>query len=402
MIEPDGKFRHPQPPLHSLRDVPRYSRYLLRKNLLSALHTVGLIKGSEMLAPFHERKAVFYGDRPNSSCGACIEPWSAPPHGEPKQDGAELAAWVLRYGSRDTVNWQYTVSDLVYDPDGVARLNGAIEPDLSSRWSLGVADVLLGLLVRPAEVLDQGTIIERDHPNTYGDFCSEDLKPLVLADRIIEPVIFPKSFKTRDYVHRHMRQLGISYRFAERPLRIRRVLVLRKTQQRTQWSLAEASEYRKRLGLGTIRPRPGSVIYLSRKNVRSARDMKGGSCIDSDTIADEISSRGGQVVETEGMVLEDFLRLAGEAETVVADHGAAMFNMLLWNPVQVVEIVPDDWWSTCFVLLSQHLKVRRHIILNAGHYAPLSLQSRLGAILESSLCSDREEEPTESFVRYTS
>lgn len=313
-----------------------------------------MLRTSRPLGALEDHEAQFFGDAPRTPRYAVFN--AAPAE-------AGLSAWRLRYQTRDLIAPSETVSGLVYGPDGLARLNGAVDLGLSSGGAFGMSAVGRMLMARPAEVLPQGTIIERDFPNTYGDYCSEDHKVLVLSDDVLEPVIFPKSFETRDYLHRDMTRLGLSYCFADRVLRIETARVLRKANPFSYWSAAEVQAYRARLGVVDCPPRPGSVLYLSRQNVVSHR-VGGSGPIDTRHVAKVVRSLGGQVVDTEGLYFEDFQRLAGEAETVIADHGAAMFNALLWRPRQVIELVPDDWWSPCFVVLSQHLGVERHITLN--------------------------------------
>ena len=98
---------------------------------------------------------------------------------------------------------------------------------------------------------------------------------------------------------------------------------------------------------------------------------------DFEVCEEVVEDLGGRVVRTEGLHQGDFVNLASDAETVVADHGAAMFNLLLWNTKNVVEIAAEDWWTSCFLALSKALGIESHTVLRPALHSPEELRALL-------------------------
>ena len=86
----------------------------------------------------------------------------------------------------------------------------------------------------------------------------------------------------------------------------------------------------------------------------------------SDTIGVIMRELGATVVRTRETSLDRYRELAGEAETVVADHGGAMCNLLFWNTKYIVELYNDDWWTSCFLMLARGLGVRCYALVRVN------------------------------------
>ena len=70
-----------------------------------------------------------------------------------------------------------------------------------------------------------------------------------------------------------------------------------------------------------------------------------------------VTERGGRVLLTKHMSREDYRRAAADAETVIFDHGSAIYNALGWRPKRMVELVSDDWWNNAFLMFADALGV---------------------------------------------
>jgi hypothetical protein len=268
-----------------------------------------------------------------------------------------------------------TYEGVRYTPEGFGWYRGRLDERLSVREVRRLGP-LLQRPRRPGLQLATGTLIQAESPNTYGDWVCEQIKCLALAPDCPRPVVLPQFLARRGYVAGELDRLGIEYVAADGAVQIEQACVLRKPTPRTFWHAHEVAAYRALFGLDPEPPRPGSLLYLSREGVRSeqvraARDYR------SPVIAEAVRALGGTVVETAEMGFDDFTALAGEAETVIADHGAAMFNIMQWRPRRVIEMVTDTWWSPCFVFLSVACGTRDHVVLRAAAGSGDELKARV-------------------------
>lgn len=252
-------------------------------------------------------------------------------------------------------------NNIRYLPPGTACRGFQMIQDYSVR-SIGLKS-LLWQFRRTGRILDQATIIHAEYPNTYGDWVTEHLKALALVGNTNGPLVLPAFFRSRQYVNRDLAFIGQETVFADEPILIRNCTVIHKTKTVNGWDAADVAAFRKKFRFRNLKPIPGSILYLSRAGVVSAhagvtREIRH-ECVEK-----VIQAFGGQTVKTDGLGIEDFLQLGERAEIIVADHGAAMFNILHWNAKHVIEIVPDDWWSRCFVILSNACGVESHFTIS--------------------------------------
>ena len=121
-------------------------------------------------------------------------------------------------------------------------------------------------------------------------------------------------------------------------------------------------------------PRPGSILYLSREGEHAEAIQRD---YPSDTIGTIMSNLGVRVVRTRETSLDQYRELASEAETVIADHGAAMCNMLFWNTKYIIECFTDDWWTNCFLMLARALGVQRHALVRVNNTTAGNIRQRI-------------------------
>ena len=346
---------------------------MLNQDLFAALAMGRLIR-SDMKYVHHQQRFDFWGDAPPTTLR------NRPVRGiKSSEDGPQK--WVdFKYAVPDP-SWSHSRADLVVTPSGVSWTGAIVDLDSSSPPPESLKRFLPGLNRFNPERIAEATVVQAEYSGTYGDWVTCYLRPIVLADRLVEPLLLPPILKTRDYVAVDLARLGIAHRFCDRPIKVAKCLVLRRRTTSLVWTSDEARDFRDRMRIRPDPPEPGSLIYLSRVGVKSNSDLSPSVRREtrSELIERTIREMGGTVVRTEGLLFDDFARYASRAETVVADHGAALYNLLQWNTRNVVEIAAEDWWLCCFLSLSTALGVERHTIIRAGLYDDAALVERLQA-----------------------
>lgn len=86
---------------------------------------------------------------------------------------------------------------------------------------------------------------------------------------------------------------------------------------------------------------------------------------------------GATIIRARDTSLDQYRALASEAETVVADHGAAMCNILFWNTKYIIECFTDDWWSNCFLMLASALGVQHHALVRVNNTTADNIRQRI-------------------------
>ncbi len=320
--------------------------------------------------------ALFHGDLPKRRRSPAIGTIVALENGS-AGDGAGPENFVCSEDYRRPRPLKEAVKGITYTPEGFAWHRGTLEERFSVREVRRLAPLLSR--PRPGLRLPTGTIIQCESPNTYGDWVSEQIKCIAMAGEFPQPLVLPRFLGARPYVGGELTRLGIAFVVADKAVHIEDACVLRKQTPRTFWYQDEVAAYRSLFGLEPEAPAPGSLLYLSRQGVRSeqvraARDYR------SEVIAEAVRELGGTVAETAAMSFDDYAALSGVAETVIADHGAAMFNLMQWHSRNVVEIVTDTWWSPCFVFLSRACGAR-HTVLRSGIGSDADLKARIGEVV---------------------
>lgn len=281
-----------------------------------------------------------------------------------------------------------TVKNLIYTPLGTGWIDGAMYQKYSLLNPFIFKPETMGSMIqfftqpRPLEEVPQGTVVEADVINTFGDWVIDYLARLPAAP-IVSPLILPKYVAEKPYVKEDLKKLKVDLRVIDEPLRLRNALVIRKTKPGLYWTDREVSAYRAAFGVKLSRPRSGSVVYLSRFGVSSEAGKKAGEReYPSKIVASVVKEFGGRVVVTNSMNDDDYRKIASEVETVIADHGGAMCRLLLWQTQNVIELYSNNWWSDCYLFLGKASGVKNHTLVNIDEFKVEDFRSTLVSILE--------------------
>jgi Glycosyltransferase 61 len=106
-----------------------------------------------------------------------------------------------------------------------------------------------------------------------------------------------------------------------------------------------AVEYvRERLRPSDLERVPGRRIYVTRGQERHNRTVA-----NEDEVVAVLAERGFTVVDPGAMPVSDQIRTFGEAEWIVAPHGAALTNLAFASPgASVIELFPPDYVQLCY------------------------------------------------------
>jgi hypothetical protein len=255
------------------------------------------------------------------------------------------------------------VSDLLYTPRGMAWKDGVLYRKYSLREP-ALRDLYERPIEKPTVILPNGIVVQAETPYTYGDWVSEHLCMLATAMPIAMPLLMPRHLMAKPYVRRDLSLLGIETYTVESNLLVKKALVLPKGRRAHYFTREEVVAIRRAYHVDSTPPRPGSILYLSREGERGEAIQRD---YPSETIGTIMNNLGAKVVRTRETSLDQYRELAPEAETVVADHGAAMCNILFWNTKYLIECFKDDWWTNCFLMLARALGVQRHALMRVNN-----------------------------------
>jgi capsular polysaccharide biosynthesis protein len=209
------------------------------------------------------------------------------------------------------------------------------------------------------------TVVQCETPYTFGDWVSEYLGSLGPELPLSSPLLVPEPIADKPYARRDLDRLGIEVIEVHRPIFVEDATVIPKAKPAHHWSRREVEAYRRAFRIEPPTPRPGSVLYISREGER-------GEAVDraypSRRIAEMLEPLGARIVRARDTSQDEFGALAGEAETVIADHGAAMFNMLFWQPKRVIELFSDHFWTSCFLFLGRAMDVPEYRLIRVAPF----------------------------------
>jgi capsular polysaccharide biosynthesis protein len=321
------------------------------------LHRVGIVHTSLDTKEAVTRCALFEGDLPPV--------YNAPVVGRLQGDTVLPRRARNFVCSQDYANprpLRSSHQNILYTPEGYAWTGGQVDLSLSARPVWSTKGLLKDRLRRGRKILDQGTIIESKWPVTYGDWLISHIKTIALCPDFPRPLVLPNEISARSYVRRELDQLGIEVVAADCPVLIREATVIHRPSPSVLWRPEDTVAYRKLYGITPPAPRKGSILYLSRIDVNSdqkaaVRDYR------SATVGKIVESLGARVIETGSMGRDDYAKLANEAETVIADHGSAAFNLLQWKTRNLIEIVTSNWWCRSIIFLGAASGVENHAVV---------------------------------------
>jgi len=267
------------------------------------------------------------------------------------------------------------VENLIYTPQGRGWMKGKLHERFSIDLKPSIRDLIYLPRQSDIERVAQGTVIQAEYLHTYGDWVVEALITLAHALPIKEsPLFLPKYLMEKSFVLRDLNKLGIEARAVERPLLIQKAVVLHKNNPGLNLTAKDVEAYRKAFSIVPVYPQPGSIVYLSRHGDRaSARERY----YPSEMVSQIMAELGAKIVLTREMSPEEYVALASHAETVVADHGAAIYNLLYWKTQNLIELFSESWWHPCFLSLGNALGLSSHVLINVDNADYNRIRARL-------------------------
>lgn len=301
----------------------------------------------------------------------CVQREAVPFVGDiPKCAGHESNQYRLEYKIPRLL--QEEVKELLYTPTGMGWWHGKLYERFSLRQP-AIKDVLMRPLEAAIE-LPQATVVQVETPCTYGDWVSEHIMCLVKAMPLSSPLLMPKQMMDKFYVRRDLEQLGIEAIAVEQPILIHQATILHKTRHSHYITQAEVEAYQRVFAIAPVQPRPGSMIYLSRLGQACEGYQRQ---YPSQLAADVLQELGAKVVLTKTTTLEEYRDLADQAETVVADFGSALLNLLLWNTKNVIVLFTDDWWDGCALFIAKALGISNVVQICVQNISHAELRRKL-------------------------
>lgn len=278
-----------------------------------------------------------------------------------------------------------TAHDVVYTRYGQAWINGRLMREYSAKnpsyWDL-VAPT------RPKNTLEAATVIQSYLATTYGDWIGEQLSSLVYFGCPTVPLALPGFLEEREYVRRDCERLGIDAVFLHEPTLIRRCVVIPKMRFGNNFTQRDPKRFFEAFGVSPRQPRSGSIIYLTRRRSVMRGPARHHPYEEIEKVMDEIGAR---VVDTDEMTFDDWLALGEEAEIVIAEHGAALCNMMYWRPRCVIEFFSGRWWNNSFLFLGDAVGVERHFLFNTDGLDRRAIAARVNNALAAFRSGSRLE-----------
>jgi len=268
-----------------------------------------------------------------------------------------------------------SVQQLIVTPRGGGWQAGRIY----ERYSTGCPGLRMLLEPhRPAKVVKTGWIVQSAHHNSYGDWVSEYLCPIRRALPLPAPLFLPVKLAARAYVRRDLERLGVQWEAITKPILIEDATVLRQQKFFVHFTRDDADMLRLLWPPAPAPARPGGIVYLSRRGDASQVAQRS---YPNALIERLVEARGGKVILTATAAPSDYAAAAEFGETLVFDHGSAIYNAVGWPVRRCVEIVSDRWWNNAFLMLADALGIDDITIIRAD-LGEAHVESRLAAIFD--------------------
>ena len=187
---------------------------------------------------------------------------------------------------------------------------------------------------------------------------SEHVSALSLAllqNELVEPLLLPHWWFAKAYVRRDLQRLGIRAEPVERAVRITDATIVNKLRPGHYWTALEAAAMISAMHVSSYEAQPGTGLYLSRKGEKGEGPKRE---INNDVTEAAMAAAGVKVVRTLGVTVDQYIDLATSAETVFADHGSALYNMMYWKTRRIVELFTPNYWDSAFLFLADALGIK--------------------------------------------
>lgn len=268
-----------------------------------------------------------------------------------------------------------TVENVAYTRFGQAWIDGCLMRQYSAK-SPSYRDLLGSGGI--SETLENATIIQSFLALTYGDWMGEHLSSLIYFGCPVQPLALPGFLEERRYVRRDCERLGLDVRFIKQTTRIRNCVVLPKVRQGNYFMRDDPRRFCEAFAVAPRKPRPGSIVYLTRRRASSYGPARRHPFEEISAVMDEIDAR---IIDTDEMSFDGWLALGEEADIVIAEHGAALFNMMFWRPRCVIELFSGRWWNNSFLFVGEAVGVERHFLFNTDGLDRSAIARRIKSAL---------------------
>lgn len=249
------------------------------------------------------------------------------------------------------------VDDLIVTPKG----GGWVAGQFCERYSACQPGLrMLFEDCRPTTTVDEAIVVQSAHKDSYGDWVSEYLCAIARAYPLSAPLLIAAELGRRPYVHRDLDALGVTWRSVNAPVKIRRARVLRQQKFCVNFSPSDATILRRLFPARMVSPRPNGVVYLSRHGEVAAVANRP---YPSELIEEVVVAHGGRVIRTAEASRDDYAAAAVDAETVIFDHGSAVYNAIAWPVRRLIEVASDSLWNNAFLTMAQAIGICDYTII---------------------------------------
>lgn len=262
---------------------------------------------------------------------------------------------------------------IVYTPGGMAWKDNTLHEAWSFREP-SIKEMLLRASRRPQMRMSRALLVESSTPASYGDWLSEHLMSIVKVLPLPAPLLLPATLSKRSYVLRDLKRLGIEATFCQQNTLIDDALVVRRSRPSHFFLPEEVHLFRRHFDIADVSPQCGSLLYLSRQGVEGDSFQRSYPSAKIGTI---IKQLGGSVLLTAKADLADYIAAADQAETVVADFGSAILNLLYWKTRRLIIVYSPEWLDVAPFFLAKGLGVAQTVLIDYTRYDDASLANEL-------------------------
>lgn len=341
------------------RDPRTKAKAAIRSRLLQGLVRLGRLEQAPAADRSHVQEAgvQYFGDIPNDGAGLR-------PREQHRRVLANPPPSIERAGPVD------------YSPTGMAWAGGR----LIERWSVrtpSFGDVLAG--PKASRRVNEGVIVESTVNVTYGDWVHTILGTLMRAAPLPAPLFLPPRLTEKSYVARDLKMAGIRYETADSWTRIENALVLRKQTPLTYWTRDDVVAYQRLFAPERETPAPGSIAYFGRFDLESEVKARR---FPSEATGEAVKRLGGSVHEQQGLTPETAPRYARQVETVIADHGSGVLNIMHWRVKNLIELVVDNWWTNNTLFVAPEAGVENIAVIDVDGLSADEIEAKLRTCLD--------------------
>ncbi|MEM8770477.1 MAG: hypothetical protein AAGD92_02400 [Pseudomonadota bacterium] len=266
--------------------------------------------------------------------------------------------------------------DILYSPAGMAWR----EKTLIEKYSFRPPSVKQ-LFERPQKkrTLEEACIVESTVNFTYGDWVHCVLGTILRNAPLPSPLSLPKVIADKPYVRRDLKLAGIDVQITDEWTLIKKAHVLRKQTPLTYWTKDEVSAYQKTFAPDRDAPAQGSIAYFGRFDIKSEVHAR---AFPSAEAAEAVKRLGGSIEKQEKLTAETAAQYAGGVDTVIADHGSGVLNIMHWRTKNLIELVVDQWWVNNSLFVAAECGVENIGVIDVDGLNSDQIEEKLRACLE--------------------